>query len=87
MSATEMLRVHRKVWDMPALLELAPEIVEHLAARYEVVFPEDFTGQVYVVTKATGVMEKMGTTDVREAVATLLSREAEAEFGTQKAEV
>lgn len=79
MTSEQMLAKHREVWDMPTLGETQPEILDHLAARYDVVFPEMFTGQVYVITKATGAMEKMGTTDVREAVATLLEREISAE--------
>lgn len=77
MSVAKMLEVHREVWDMPSLLELAPEVVTHLAERYEVVFPEMFTGQVYVEHKHDGSyrLEKMGTTDVRVAVAALLERE------------
>lgn len=79
MSAEQMLKAHQEVWDMPSLAEKHPEVVGWLSQRYDVVFPEDFTGQVYVITKATGEMEKMGTTDVREAVTMLLQRAIMAE--------
>lgn len=81
MNAEQMLAKHREVWDMPTLASEAPEIIEWLSERYGVVFPEDFTGQVYVVHTQDGHrMEKMGTTDVRVAVATLLDRAAKAEM-------
>lgn len=79
MSAQQMLEAHVAAWDMPTLAEQHPAVMDHLAAKYDVVFPEMFSGQVYVVHKAEGHrMEKMGTTDVREAVKTLLEREVSA---------
>lgn len=74
-TAADVLAVHRDVWDMPTLGAQHPEMIEWLSERYEVVFPEDFTGQVYVVHRATNVLRKMNTTDVREALVTLLEEE------------
>lgn len=74
MTATEMLALHREVWDMPTLAEQHPAVLHHLAEHYEVHF--DMASQVVVVHKATGAAERFATTDVREVVATLLQREA-----------
>lgn len=77
MNAAQMLEVHREVWDMPTLAEAHPEILKHLDSRYEVHF--GMMSDVIVIHKATRKTEGFATTDVREAVATLLEREAEAE--------
>lgn len=76
MSAAEMLAAHKEVWDMPTLAEQHPEVLQHLASRYEVHF--DMASQVVVVHKATGASERFATTDVRVAVETLLTRETAA---------
>ena len=77
MSPAEMLAQHREVWDMPTLMETAPEVLQHLHERYEVHF--GLVSEVIVVHRDTGLPEHFTTTDVREVVVTLLEREIEKE--------
>jgi hypothetical protein len=78
MTPAEMIVKHVETWDMPSLFTKHPEIPKHLAERYDVVFPEMFTGEAYVEHKhaAGRHLEKMNTKDVRQVVLRLLIREA-----------
>lgn len=73
--ASEALAVHRATWDMPALNETRPDIIDWLAERYRVDF--DMASQVVVVHLPSGRPEFFETTDVRVAVETLLRRATE----------
>jgi hypothetical protein len=81
MTAAEMLAAHTECWDMPTLAERYPEVMTHLAERYEVHF--GMVSEILVIDKATGAHEWMQTADgkpcfdVRVAVETLLCREAD----------
>ena len=83
MTAAEMLAAHTECWDMPTLAERHPEVLTHLAERYEVHF--GMVSEILVIDKTTGVHEWMKDLDgrpcfdVRVAVETLLCRERDAE--------
>lgn len=74
LTPAQMLAIHREIWDMPTLSRKHPEIIEHLADRYEVHF--GMVSDVIVVHKDENRIEGFDTTDVRVAVDTLLAREA-----------
>lgn len=74
MTPQQMLARHNMIWDMPMLARHHPEILDHLAERYEVHF--DSASQVVVLDKTTGTAERFDTIDVRVAVRDLLAREA-----------
>jgi hypothetical protein len=76
-TAAEVLAVHRETWDMPTFAERHPAMLEWIAERWGVLFPEDFTGQVYLYLvdlsdESQPPVRKMGTTDVRVALEAVL---------------
>lgn len=79
-TAAEVLAVHRETWDMPTFAERHPAMLEWIAERWGVLFPEDFTGQVYLylvdLSDESQPVRKMDTTDVRVALEAVLVEEA-----------
>jgi hypothetical protein len=71
LTATDVLAVHREVWDMPTLAETRPDVIAWLEARFEVHF--GMMSDVIIVDKATGRPTGHPTTDVREALLTTLT--------------
>ena len=65
-----VLALHREVWDMPALIVKHPHVTAWLLARWEVHF--DDASRVVFYDKATGHSTRTASTDVREALVSLL---------------